>query len=40
MITVNDWKPLSIMTKSPILDVAEVIDLPLGIQKRIPVKGL
>ena len=27
MIIVNDWKPLTVITKSFILDVAEVLDL-------------
>ena len=30
MIIVNGWKPLTIITKSSILDVAGVLDLPLG----------
>ena len=29
MIIVNDWKPLTIITKSSILDVAAVLDPPL-----------
>ena len=29
MIIVNDWKPLTINTKSSILDVAAVLDPPL-----------
>ena len=29
VITVNDWKPLSITTKRSILDVAAVLDPPL-----------
>ena len=30
VIIVNGWKPLTIITKSSILDVAGVLDLPLG----------
>ena len=29
MIIVNGWKPLTVITKCPILDVAAVLDLPL-----------
>ena len=29
MIIVNDWKPLTIITKSTILDIATVLDPPL-----------
>ena len=29
VIIVNDWKPLTIITKSSILDVADVLDTPL-----------
>ena len=29
VIIVNDWKPLTIITKSSILDVADVLDPPL-----------
>ena len=31
VIKVNDWKPLTIITKRSILDVAAVLDLPLFI---------
>ena len=31
VIIVNDWKPLTIITKSSILDVAAVLDPPLYI---------
>ena len=31
VIIVNDWKPLTIITKSSTLDVAAVLDLPLNI---------
>ena len=30
LIIVNDWKPLTIITKSSILDVAAALDPPLG----------
>ena len=30
MIIVNDWKPLTIITKHSILNVAAVLDPPLG----------
>ena len=32
MITVNGWKPLTIITKSYILDVAAVLDPPLQLR--------
>ena len=32
VIIVNGWKPLTIITKCSILDVAAVLDLPLGAQ--------
>ena len=32
VIIVNGWKPLTIITKRSILDVATVLDLPLGAQ--------
>ena len=34
MIIVNGWKPLTIITKSSILDVAAVLDPPLGLRSK------
>ena len=31
VIIVNDWKPLTIFTKSSLLDAAEVLDPPLSL---------
>ena len=35
VIIVNGWKPLTIITKSSILDVAAVLDPPLRTQRRV-----
>ena len=37
VIIVNDWKPLTIITKHSILDVAAALDLPLILSKQIAI---
>ena len=37
MIIVNGWKPLTIVTKSSILDVAAVLDPPLALYYKISI---